>query len=189
MENEKKLVVDIITEAFDDNKSVNYVIKQDRSRVSRIRGLITYSYNICKKYGAVFVNKDKNAVAMINLPHKKKFFLFSISQDVRLILKTIGVVNLPNVLRRESVIKSNHPAMPFCHLWYIGVSKKDQGKGIGTELLKKVISKYEELHLPIYLETSMEENVSWYVKHDFEVYNEIKDFGFTTYMIRRPSSK
>lgn len=34
--NDKQLVIEILTEAFDDNKSVNYVVKQDGKRVERI---------------------------------------------------------------------------------------------------------------------------------------------------------
>ena len=184
MEKEKRLVIDIIAEAFDANKSVNYVVKQDKSRVSRVRSLIDYSYTICEKYGEILVH-DHKAVAIIHLPHKKRNPYWSIIQDLQLIRKTIGIKNLPKVLRRESVIKGNHPDTPFCHLWYIGVSRNDQRNGHGTALLRQIVNKYDELQLPIYLETSTEENVSWYEKNGFKVYEENIDFGFTTYMIRR----
>lgn len=34
---QKSLVVDILSKAFDDNKSVNYVVKQDEDRPGGIR--------------------------------------------------------------------------------------------------------------------------------------------------------
>lgn len=185
MENEKQFVLDIITEAFDKNKSANYVIKQDKKRVQRLRSLIGYSYNICKRYGKIYVNENEKAVCLVNYPHYKKNLFFSIGQDLKLILNAIGVKKLPLVLKRESVIKGNHPKEPFCHLWYIAVHSSAQGNGNGTRLLQTVIEEHDSKNLPIYLETSMDENVPWYEKNGFEVYKENRDFGFTTYMIRR----
>ena len=40
---QKSLVADILSKAFDDNKSVNYVVKQDENRQGRICGLMEYS--------------------------------------------------------------------------------------------------------------------------------------------------
>lgn len=186
MKTEKDIVIDIITEAFNENKSFNYVVKQDKSRAKRMKSLVEYCYNICKKYGEIHVSEDQTAVALINLPHKaKKNSLFSIGQDIRLIFKTIGIERLPLVLKRESVLKANHPNSPFCHLWYIGVKNDSQGKGAGSSLLLKIINKYKDEGLPIYLETSMDQNVPWYEKHGFDVYNTNTDFGFTTYMIHK----
>jgi len=185
MQKEKELVINIIAEAFEENQSVNYVVKQDAKRKKRIRSLIDYSYEICKKYGEVIVNEERTAVALLNFPLGKKNPLFTISQDIRLVVKSIGVKRLSLVLKRESIIKKNHPGQAFCHLWYIGVSKNSQGQGIGTKLLETIIRKYDALGMPIYLETSMPENVPWYEKNGMEVYKEIKDFEFTTYLIKR----
>ncbi|MEM6829131.1 MAG: GNAT family N-acetyltransferase [Bacteroidota bacterium] len=185
MKKEKLLVRDLITEAFNENKSVNYVIRQDAKRIERIHSLINYSYAICKRYGDVIINEDQNAAALVSFPHHKKGFFFSVKQDLQLITQSIGIKKLPSVLKREAVIKNYHPKDPFCHLWYIGVAKIDQRKGVGTHLLQAIIQKYDALGMPIYLETSMEENVAWYKKNGFQVYEELKDFGFVTYLLRR----
>jgi len=180
---EKKLVIEIITEAFLENRSVNFVIRQDDKRTQRIESLVKYSYNLCKKDGEVYCHD--HTVALINYPHTKRKLFFSMIQDIQLVINVIGLKNLSNVLRRESLIKRNHPKSPFCHLWYIGVAKQFQHMGRGTKLLKEIIAKHDKLGLPIYLETSVEENVSWYMKNGFQVYKEVKDFGFTTFLMRR----
>lgn len=41
---DKELVVDILTKSFADNKSVNYIIKQDGKRIERIKNLMRYSF-------------------------------------------------------------------------------------------------------------------------------------------------
>ena len=183
--NEKQLIREVLTEAFDQNRSVNYVVKQDLRREERIQALVDYSYNICLKCGDVIVNENQTAVSLIDLPHNKKSPLFMIKQDFRLVAKSIGIQRLPLVLKRESAIKKYHPKHPFCHLWYIGVLKENQRKGIGTRLLQQIIEKYGKLSMPIYLETSMENNIAWYQNNDFQIYQELKDFGFTTYMMKK----
>ena len=37
--NDKQLVIDILKKAFDDNKSVNYVVKQDQKRARTNKGI------------------------------------------------------------------------------------------------------------------------------------------------------
>jgi len=59
---DKKRVIDILASSFNDNKSVNYILKQDQNRVQRIRSLMAYSFDICQTFGDVFLSDDKNAV-------------------------------------------------------------------------------------------------------------------------------
>jgi ribosomal protein S18 acetylase RimI-like enzyme len=74
------------------------------------------------------------------------------------------------------------------HLWFLGVSRSNQGKGIGTKLLGEVLSKSQEIQRPVYLETSMTENLPFYKKMDFEVFNKI-ELSYTIYMLRRMAAK
>lgn len=57
-------------------------------------------------------------------------------------------------MKREALIKTNHPKQDFIHLWYIGVDPKEQGKGKGTELLQIIIQKARAQNKSICLETS-----------------------------------
>ena len=44
---DKERIVEILTNSFQDNKSVNYILKQDQKRVQRIRNLMAYSFDFC----------------------------------------------------------------------------------------------------------------------------------------------
>ena len=102
---DKGRIVDILTRSFDDNKSVNYIIKQDKTRVQRIKNLMDYSFEVCYMSGEVFLSEDKNACALIVLPDKKKTNLKSILLDVKLITACIGSSNVKKAMARESKIK------------------------------------------------------------------------------------
>src|SRR5689334_2143613 len=91
---DKDLVVDILTKAFWDNVSVNYVIDPTKDKVSAIRALMAYSFDVCMAYGSVLLNEDRDAAALFFYPHKKKATLQTIWWDVRLLFACFGVSNV-----------------------------------------------------------------------------------------------
>jgi hypothetical protein len=82
----KEVIVDILTNSFRENKSVNY-IKQDKRRETRLRQLMAYSFEVSYMFGEIFMSDDRSACALIVLPDKKKTTPRSILLDLQLILK------------------------------------------------------------------------------------------------------
>lgn len=178
----KPLVVDIIAKSFDDNKSINWIVKQDSKRESRIKALAEYSFNICFQFGAVYLSEDLKGCVLLLFPEKKKTSLKSILLDAKLAFKAIGIERAIKIMDRESKIKRFHPQESFVYLWFIGVHPHHQGNGCGTKLLKEVLDKYDR---QIYLETSTLKNIPWYKKFGFEIYQELNDFGYPFYMMKK----
>jgi ribosomal protein S18 acetylase RimI-like enzyme len=176
---DKKLIINILSSAFDTNQSVNYIIPQDKSRARRIRTLMEYSFDICYSFGEIYLSDDKKACALILLPEKKKITWKSILWDARLAFTCVSLPLVGRVLDRESKIKRFHPDKPFYYLWFLGVDSQEQHKGIGTKLLKEVIEVANAQNRPIYLETSTLKNIPWYEKFGFKVFNEL----YLTYKI------
>ena len=69
---DKELIVNILSKSFDDNKSVNYIVKQDSRRAERMKKLMEYSFDICHLFGDVFLTDDKKGCALIVMPDNKK---------------------------------------------------------------------------------------------------------------------
>lgn len=181
---DKKRVIDILASSFDDNKSVNYIIKQDPKRVQRISALMAYSFDICQAFGDVFLSDDKNGCALILLPDKKKTTFRSISLDVKLAISAIGLSNIKKAMSREAAINKIHPEGQTYYLWFIGVDPAAQNKGIGSKLLDGIIQEGLSQKKTICLETSTLTNIPWYEKHGFETYHEM-DFGYKLYCMKR----
>ena len=182
--NQKSLVVDILAKSFNDNKSVNYVVKQDDARQERIRGLMEYSFNICQAFGDVWIDDNGQACALVLYPDQKRTTFSAVLWDARLAVSVIGLNRVGQALSRESKIKSFHPKEHFSYLWFIGVPPESQNKGKGSQLLEEIIQVSEAKERPIFLETSVERNIPWYRKHGFEVFQTL-DLGYTLYMLRR----
>jgi ribosomal protein S18 acetylase RimI-like enzyme len=72
---------------------------------------------------------------------------------------------LNKVIKRESAINTLHRKNEVYHyLWFIGVDQQDQNRGIGSKLLNDIITESAALKIPIYFETSVAKNVTWYKK-------------------------
>lgn len=167
---DRHLIIDILSQAFLDNQSVNYIIRQDEKKLERIRALIGYSVEVCSLFGEVLLSLDKKACALILYPHLKRTTLKSILLDIQLIFRVIGLSGIGKVVKREALIKEKQPKEPMAYLWFIGVSPISQYTGIGSGLLREVLAEAERKGLPVYLETSTEKNLLWYEGFGFRVY-------------------
>lgn len=184
----KNLVVDILTKSFENNQSVNYIAKQDEKKLTRIRSLMDYSFEICYSFGDVFLSEDRKACALVLYPDKKKTTFKSILLDIKLILSCIGIENIKKALARESKIKQLQPKELMYYLWFIGVDPKYQNEGIGSILLNEIIEDSERKKRPIYLETSTLKNLPWYQKFGFQVYNEL-ELSYKLFFLKRELDK
>jgi ribosomal protein S18 acetylase RimI-like enzyme len=180
---DKKCVVDILVNSFYDNNSVNYIIKQDKKRGVRIKNLMDYSFDLCFYFGEVYLSDDRRACALILFPDKKKNKLKSILLDLKFIISCLDISHLKKAVVRESKIKKLQPTGLKYYLWFIGTEPQYQGKGIGSQLLKDIIEAGANGERPIYLETSRIDNVQWYQKFGFKLYNEL-DLGYQLYFMK-----
>jgi GNAT superfamily N-acetyltransferase len=184
--NDRKLVTEILSGSFNDNKSVNYLLPQDSRRHARLQKFMEYSFDVCHRFGDVFLSEDRKGCALILIPDKKKTTIPSILFDLKFIFQAIGLSNVKKAISRESEIKKHHPKEPLYYLWFIGVKENEQSKGIGSKLLSEVIEEGRQQNRTVCLETSTVKNLPWYQKFGFEIYKEI-DFGYTLYCMKLPS--
>ncbi|HMG11224.1 MAG TPA: hypothetical protein VK609_22070, partial [Mucilaginibacter sp.] len=75
---DKEIVVNIMTAAFDKNKSINMIIKQDAKRVWRIKKIFEYFFDTWFEYGVIYLSEDLKACSLIAFPHLKKTTLRSV---------------------------------------------------------------------------------------------------------------
>ena len=181
---DKQLITDILATSFNDNKSVNYIVKQDSKREQRLRSLMEYSFDVCHLFGDVFLSDDKSGCALVLLPDKKKFSLKSLWLDVKLIANCTGLSNVSKAMDREEKIKKLQPKEPLYYLWFIGVNPATQNKGTGSALLSDLINEGKEKQRTICLETSTLKNLPWYEKFGFTIYNEL-DLGYKLFFLKK----
>ena len=181
---DKELIVSILVSSFDDNKSVNYITRQDSKRVERIKRLMEYSYDVCNLFGDIFLTDDKKGCALLILPDKKRTTIKSIFLDAKFAFTCLGISNVNKAMKREAKIKQVHPNGLLYYLWFIGVDSSNQNKGIGSRLLQDVISEGQKHNRTICLETSTVKNIPWYEKFGFTIYHQF-DFGYKLFSMKK----
>jgi hypothetical protein len=171
---DKTLITDLLTRSFEDNLSVNYIIKQDKKRKPRIAALMDYSFDVCSMFGEIWLSDDKKGCALVLYPQKKQPSIRTFVLDLKLIIETIGFSGIGKALSRESKIKAKQPKTAMLYLWFIGVNPDFQHQGIGTQLLKDILAHAAKQSLPVYLETSTTQNIPWYQRSGFYIYDQLE---------------
>lgn len=87
---------------------------------------------------------------------------------LRLLLRK-GPAPLLRIPQQGALFERHHPSQPHFHLLFIGCRRAEQGRGIGSALLKHGTRLCDAARLPAYLESSNEANVPLYQRHGFEI--------------------
>ena len=81
--------------------------------------------------------------------------------------------NLPTTIRLLNMVESMHPHEPHWYLATLGTAVDRQGRGVGSSLMRPVLTHCDAEGIPCYLESSKERNVPFYRRHGFEVVEEV----------------
>ena len=87
--------------------------------------------------------------------------------------RIFGMLRTPGALRDLSRMEKMHPKeRPHWYLAFLGVEPSEQGKGLGSALMRPVLSRCDTEGMPAYLETSNGRNLPLYQRHGFKVVRE-----------------
>ncbi len=181
---DKEFIVGILVQSFYDNRSVNYIIKQDKKKDERIRKLMKYSFDLCYYFGDVFFSENKMGCALILFPEQRKNSIKAIFLDIQFIFSCMDIRHFKKAIARESKVKALQSNGLKSYLWFIGVAPLQQGRGIGSLLLNDVLDFLQKKNQPVLLETSNVQNVRWYEHSGFKIYNKL-DLGYELYFMKK----
>lgn len=180
---DREKVVNILCQAFINvliPNSINFVIKNSGNRYKRLKALMEFQFDVSILNGSIFLSDDHKACVLYL--DKFQISLKKIWLEIKLLFNCIGIENIFKVLQREKLLAKFHPEEKFVHLWLMAVVPGEQGKGIGTKLLKESMSKYEnEL---IYVETTTLENRTFYQQNGFTIFHETFELDYPLYFLK-----
>jgi ribosomal protein S18 acetylase RimI-like enzyme len=184
---DKQLVADILVSAFakiDEDNSINFIVKQDSKRLERMHVLMGYLFDRALLFGEVYLSDNEQACVLLKFPHREKTNLKTISLDINLALKCIGITRVYKVLKRQKIAKRNYPKEKHIRPVILGVKNANQGKGSAARLMLQVLNKYKGNTLPVIIDTASVENVELYKKLGFKVFKTEDNLGFPMYFLR-----
>jgi GNAT superfamily N-acetyltransferase len=71
------------------------------------------------------------------------------------------------------LMEEKHPLEPHYYLFLLGTRPEWQGRGLGSSLMAPVLDTCDRDRVPAYLEATSERNKQLYLRHGFEVTDEI----------------
>jgi ribosomal protein S18 acetylase RimI-like enzyme len=181
---DKDLMISILSKAFMEEKSVNYMIKHDEKKNSRVCALVSYSIDVCNMFGELWLSDNREACALILYHSQVKTNIKTILLDLKFVTRVCGFGGALKMLKWATMLKKTMPAKDITYLWFIGVNPVHQHKGTGSRLLTEILEQSERKAMPVYMETSTIENLPWYDKYGFEIYKK-RDLGYQLFFLRR----
>jgi len=161
--------VDLLCRAFDHDAHINWLIRQDDGRELALVEL--FGVLLSEMGGELHATTDHQAAALWFPPGQSSgwraqalFFrrLLMIAGPLRAVLRGIDLKRMDQ----------RHPAEPHFYLQLIGVAPEARCRGHASALLRRLLSLAGEAKRPIYLETSSQENVAFYVRRGFNAIAE-----------------
>ena len=179
-------VCDILASAFTDDPVLDWMIGQPKVYGTLFRSEAEALY---KHHGQVYINREQTGAAMwlpsgvsANAPlHWRMIHLawqLSISGGLKS-LKRGGLL--------IKLMSEHRPHEPHFYLHAIGANLENQGRGIGSALLKAGLGACDQQGMPAYLESSNKKNNPLYERYGFEVVADetLPDGGPTVYFMQR----
>ena len=167
----------MLARAFYDDPFSVYLIPDDSRRGKLLPYIFEFSTRFGASYGEVYATSPNLEGVAVWLPSEKAdMTLWRVMRNGGLsLLPRLGgdlIRRLP-ALNSISSLRKRHA--PFRH-WYLlllGVDPVFQGKGYAGNLLRAMLARLDDEHLPCYLETQNEKNVSIYQHYGFQVVAEV----------------
>ncbi|MGB2696023.1 MAG: GNAT family N-acetyltransferase [Dehalococcoidia bacterium] len=175
----------VLGRAFFDDPPIVWAVPDDETRERVLAPFMALSLQYGHRYGEVYISDGAIEGAAIWLPSPAssaggmrvmmRFVLSALLVgDTKLWTSPIhigwtGLRRFMTVNNRFEEIHKRDMHGPHWHLITLGVEPERQGQGVGGALIQPVLERADGEHLPCYLETAKERNLTFYRRHGFEV--------------------
>lgn len=164
-------LVDTLSDSFAEDPVLNWVIPRPQLYPDFFRLIIERVY---LPRGIVHL-EDTGRGAALWLPPGERLEMPARPELASMILKLVlrkGPLPLWRIYLQGHLFSKRHPTEPHYYLQFIGCRQRDQGQGVGANLLKHGTRICDEQGVAAYLESSNRLNVPLYQRHGFEIIHE-----------------
>ena len=181
-----KPVADILASAFTHDPVINWVCDHPEIFSTLFRLEVEALY---KQHHHVYINSEQSGAAMwlpTGVATAMPFHWRSLCVLWKFLSRG-GFASLKRADRLQEMFAKWHIQEPHFYLHAIGASLENQGRGIGSALLKKGLSACDQVGVPAYLESTNEKNNPLYGRFGFEIIAEesLPEGGPTVWFMKR----
>ena len=171
------LAADRLTEAFDEDPFMKYMLGSDTYDYIKAKKLHKYALKVGLLYGSILTTSDLLEGISIWLPPSR------VDVTVWMFIRT-GGLSLIKTVRKDIlkaikeysdyglIIHHRNVTIPHWYLFSMGVGKEYQGKGFAAKMLNPVFGHFDQVGYPCYLETHNPKNIRFYEHFGFTLVEE-----------------
>jgi ribosomal protein S18 acetylase RimI-like enzyme len=181
----------VLASAFRDNPAMVAMIprptdeERERVLVPCMRG---FAASVLR-YGVAEVVKESGQVVAVSLAFRPGEFPPPFYATVMQAGGPIraGLRAALRIARVDHEMRKRHPHYRHWYLWFLGVARERQGRGLGSLLLRSLSLKADADQVASYLETDKPTSVKLYERHGYRVDAEepLPPLGFQLWFMRR----
>jgi GNAT superfamily N-acetyltransferase len=176
-----------LADAFEDDPVFTWLLpRSDQRRARLVRFFGLELRHIVFPAGRVFTT-DELPGASLELPTDA--WKMPVREQVRhgpAFMQVFGT-RLGHAMALITLMERRHLREPHYYIPYVGVAPPNQGRGLGTTLMRPTLDRCDREGVPAYLEATSERNVALYLRLGFEHLDEIRLGGSPPlWRMRRP---
>jgi ribosomal protein S18 acetylase RimI-like enzyme len=162
-------VVRVLARAFANDPVANYMLRPG----GHARAFGAFFRHAVLPHGEAWLD-ERGGVALWTPPGKWSTSALHLLAMGPALLSAVGATRVVGRARAAQRVQDKHPKEPHWYLFAIGVDPEQQGRGIGSALLRAVLEQCDSRREAAYLEASTETNVRLYERHGFAVTEEFR---------------
>jgi ribosomal protein S18 acetylase RimI-like enzyme len=168
---DREVLVRTLGRAFDADPALTYFARSDEHRARAIETIFDVAFTkLTLPFGENWITEDGFGVALWTPPNQWNT-LGGLLAGPRLI-GAVGIGRLWSRMRALGRLQAKHPKAPHYYLFALGVDPAHQGRGLGSALLRAVLSRCDAEGACAYLEASTPMNARLYARHGFKLTEE-----------------
>ncbi len=181
-------VSETLTKAFAEDPVMHWIFDTAGRPLEHLREFMRITCERSIAVGHAYELSDGDGAALWAPPGAKLFDDTAGIAVYSLLCDALGESRAETVLGGLRAATDFHPEEPHFYLATIGIEPSLRGKGLGTQLMQRVLDICDEENVVAYLESSNPRNVSLYERAGFEVVAEaqLPDGPIMRPMVRRP---
>lgn len=167
----KHIAIDIATQAFIDNPSMNWFLNKSENKHKAMKSLCEYCIDIAMKKSGAFITDDLCCICLINKSNARLSWLSELRLNYFFIQRCCGWINLWQVLKRSKAMKKIRGHEEHLYAFLLASNLKNGNQSV-LEAKSFMFEMSRQLQLPIYAETCLRKNKNIYLRYGFKPYTE-----------------
>jgi len=170
-----RTVIEVIGDAFRDDPVLSWLIPDPERRHDVMARYFRLAVmDLYLPHGQVYLTDDASGAAVCLPPGPPAGVLPTLAELGLAwhFFRACGFRGLLRVNTLHAALRANRPTEPHFYVHALGVRRNQQGRGVGSALLRQVTEICDRRRCPAYLENSNERNLALYERHGFRPVRE-----------------